>query len=248
MTDTPDLNQITNLTSAQKANTQNFLAGQNSETADYLKRYTDFINNQEGASAMYKRIGDELGLPTLQKNATMLRTTLNNLPTTYSKATTGFDVNANQLSRIIGQKSSELEPMVNTAETALSNAQTNLNTQVGLEEADQARLEKPYTAESDILKDRLARETTLYTADNQRELDGLISKINAGVTLSEGEKARAQELSIQEQNYDLEKEKLKTSNFVTVGEGTAVYDPVTKKLIYKNPKTSSPGSANSGWE
>jgi len=228
MSDTPDLNQLTDLTANQKLGTQNLLAGQNTETTDFLKKYTDFINSQEGASAMAGRIGTELGIPTLQANATMLRNTLTNLPTTYSKATTGYDVNNNQLSRIIGQKSSELSPAVTTAENSLANANTNLNTRMGYEQTDQAKALLPYTAEQTMLNDRLARETTLYTADNQRELDALIQKVQSGVTLSEGEKNRANQLAIQEKSYQNALEVQKSKNAgqapISTNSGDWMYD------------------------
>ena len=196
-----DLNQLTNLTTQQRAGTQGFLAGQNLTTADYLKRYSDFIQGQEGATAMAGRIGTELGIPTLQANATMLRNTLTNLPGTYNKATTGYDVNANQLARIIGQKSGELAPAVQTAETSLAGAQNTLGQRMGYEQTDQAKALLPYQTEKDLLSDRLARETTLYSQGNQRELDALITKIQSGIQISEGERNRAQQLSIAEKGY-----------------------------------------------
>ena len=196
-----NLNELTNLTTQQRAGTTGLLAGQDATTAAYLKRYTDFINSQEGATAMAGRIGTELGIPTLQANATMLRNTLTNLPSTYSKATTGYDVNANQLARIIGTKSSELYPMVQTAETSLAGAQDVLGQRMGYEQYDQARLEKPFATEQEFLADRLARETSLFSQDNERELNSLIAKINAGITLSEGEKNRANQLAVAEKNY-----------------------------------------------
>ncbi len=255
MADTPNLNELTTLTNKQKLGTQNLLASQDLSSADYLKRYTDFINSQEGASAMAERIGKELGIPTLQANATMLRNTLTNLPGTYSKATTGFDVNANQLARVIGQKSSELAPVVSTAETALSGAQGNLATRMGYEQTDQAKALLPYTTEKDLLTDRLARETTLYTTDNQNELTGLINKINAGITLSEGEKNRAQELAISEKNYELEKQKIAASqttgtadtSVIEVGKQKYLIDNATGKIISKYGSSSGGGSSLSSY-
>ena len=231
MTVQDDLNQLTNLTTAQRAGTSGFLAGQNQTTADYLKRYTDFINSQEGATAMAGRIGGELGIPTLQANATMLRNTLTNLPSTYSKATTGYDVNQNQLSRIIGQKSGELYPMVQTAETSLAGAQGNLATRMGYGMADLARMEKPYTTEKEMLNDRLARETTLFSADNGRELDALIAKINAGVTLSEGEKSRANQLAISEKNYQAQKDQLNARAPISTDTGDWMWDAQSGKWV-----------------
>lgn len=196
-----DLNALTNLTAQQRAGTSNFITGLNTESADYLKRYTDFINSQEGMTAAAQRIGGELGIPTLQANATMLRNTLTNLPSTYGKAMTGYDVNANQLARIIGQKSSELSPLVTTTETSLQAAQGNLATRLGYLTTEQAKALLPYQTEKDLMINKWARETTLFSEDNQRELDALIAKINAGVTLSEGDKNRANALAIQEKQY-----------------------------------------------
>jgi len=227
----PDLNQLTNLTNTQRAGTQNFLAGQNVTSADYLKRYTDFINSQEGASAMAGRLGTELGIPTLQANATNYRNLLTNLPSTYSKATTGYDVNQNQLSRIIGQKSSELSPLVTTAENSLQAAQGNLATRMSYETADQARMEKPYATEKEMLNDRLARETTLYSQDNQNELNSLIAKINAEVTLSEGEKSRAATLAASEKTYLATKEKLNAQQPVSTDTGDWMWDAQTQKWV-----------------
>ena len=233
--DTPDLNQLTNLTATQKAGTQNLLTGQSVQDADYLKRYTDFINGQEGASAMAGRIGSELGIPTLQANATMLRNTLTNLPSTYSKAMTGFDVNQNQLARVIGQKSSELQPAVTTAENSLNAANTNLNTRMGYETADQARQEKPYTLEQTMLATRQAREQTLFSEQNTNELNSLIAKINAGVSLSNAEADRANQLALQEKDFENQKtmnlQNLNSRAPVSTSSGDWIIDPTTGQYV-----------------
>jgi len=204
--DTPNLNQITDTTTRQRADTQGFLTGQKGEQGDYLTRFTNAVKAQPTMSAMASRIGGELGLPQLQGNATMLRNTLTNLPSTYSGATRGFDVNANQLNRIIGQKSSELAPAVDTAERSLSDAQNTLSTRLGYEQADQQKELLPYQTEQSLLSERQARESTMFSQENQSELDGLIAKINAGITLSEGEKNRANQLAVAEQSFEHQKQ------------------------------------------
>jgi hypothetical protein len=224
-----NLNEITDATARQRANTSAFNEGQSALSADYLKRFSDFINGQEGASAMAGRIGTELGIPTLRANAGMLRDTLTNLPTTYSKAMTGRDVNANQLSRIIGQKSSELAPIVETTERALSSAQNDLNTRMGYEQFDQNKALIPYQTEKDLLAERQARETTLFSKDNENELTALIQKLNAGVTLSEGEKKRANDLAIAEKGYQsaLEVAKINANRVMALSNGQGIYNPAT---------------------
>ncbi len=241
--ETPNLDQITNLAARQKADSQGFLAGQAGQQSDYLNKYTNFINSQEGASAMATRIGNELGLPQLQKGAIDLRNLYTNLPQTYSKATTGYDVNANQLNRIVGQKSSELAPMVDTAERSLAGAQNVLGQRMGYEQADQARAEKPYAVEQSMLADRQAREASFYTADNQRELDALINKVQMGVTLSEGEKNRAATLAASEKQYELEKQKMSSTT-----PNTQIVESNGKKLLIDSGTgkvISSYGTSNS---
>ena len=257
MADTVNLNSLTDLNASQRAGTTNLLNSQSTADSDYLKKYTDFLNSQEGASAMAGRIGGELGIPTLQANATMLRNTLTNLPSTYSKAMTGYDVNANQLSRVIGQKSSELSPMVTTAENSLQNAQSNLNTQMGYEQTDQAKQLLPYQTEKDLLTDRQARETTLYSQDNQNELNGLISKLNMGITLSEGEKNRANALAVQEASYQNQLKLAQYQTSVTPAQTTQpntqviesggqkyLIDSGTGKIISKYGTATSSGIGN----
>ena len=249
-----DLNAPVNAVQAQKASTQGLLANQDLKTNDFLGRYTNTLGGQEKTGALAARLGQELGVPQLQQNANMLRDTVTNLPGTYSKATTGFDVNANQLQRVITQKTGEIAPAMETAERALSTAQDNLNTRLGYETRDQDRELMAYDKEQEFLSDRLARETTLYSQDNENELSALLAKMSAGVTLSEGEKNRANQLAMQERDFENQKKlyaeqaKYSSSNdpYVSVGEGSAIYNTSTGKMEYKNPKTyqASGGSSD----
>ena len=222
----PDINAPVQQAQANEGKLQGIFQGQRNETGDFLNRFSGAVNNQESMSGMAKRIGGELGLPTLQSNANMLRGTLNALPTTYNKATTGYDVNQNQLSRIIGQKSSELAPAVDTAERALGTAQGNLNTQMGYAQADQQKALLPYQSEQSLLSDRMARETTGYTQVMGQELDSIIAKMNAGITLSEGEKNRAQQLAVAEKQFEQAKQLQQMK-----GPDTQIIDQNGKKIL-----------------
>lgn len=240
----------------QKANNATFLAGQNAQTSDYLNRYKTALSGQESMSAMAKRLGTELNLPTLSENAYNINKTVRELPQTYNSATRGFDVNANQLSRIIGQKTSELAPALTTANEALANAQGSLNTQLGYGQADNAKALLPFQTEKELLTDRLARETTLYTRESENELNVLIEKIKSGIAVSEAEKNRANELAQKELDYKLQKQQLDDSaRYKTVSGGGSIYDTVTGKIIDTAPKistggsiTTNPYSTGSAWE
>lgn len=236
-----NLNEPVDAVQAQRANNQQFLAGQNAQSNDFLNRYTGAINGQETSSALASRIGNEVGLPQLKSNALNIRNTLTNLPGTYSKATTGYDVNQNQLDRVIGTKTAALAPALDTAERSLSDAQNTVNTQMGYAQADQAKALLPYQTEQQLLTDRMARETSLYSQENQSELDALINKMNAGITLSEGEKNRAQQLAVAEMGYKQAKEaadaqaKAQASQPQTISAGQQLVDPNTGRVIYSAP-------------
>lgn len=181
------------------------VAKQAGESNDFLTRLRQGIAGQEGLTHMVQRWGDQFNIPTLQKAVSGLTSTLANLPETYSKATRGFDVNENQLNRIVGGKSAALAPTLAGANAALSGAQQQQQQMIAATQADQAKQLKPFESEQAILSERWAREQTGFTAANGQELDGLIAKMNAGVTLSEGEQDRANKLAVAEKQYQASK-------------------------------------------
>lgn len=250
-----NLNEPVDAARAQRAGTQTLLAGQDAMTGGFLDRFKGTLGSQEKTSAMATRLGQELGLPQLRSNATMLRNTMTNLPGTYSAATRGFDVNQNQLNRIVGTESSKLAPAMETAERSLSDAENTLSTRMGFEQRDQDRELIPFNVEQDFMVDRMARETTLFTADNGRELDALLAKMSAGITLSEGEKNRANQLAMQEKEFENTKklyaEQAKYSAasdpYVSLGEGSTLYNTSSGKAVYTAPKTYAPSSGGDEW-
>jgi len=242
--------EATDTLAKQRASNSALLAGQAGQESDYLKRYTGAIQGQETSSAMAKRLGTELNIPTLSANAYSLNKAVREIPQVYSAATRGFDVNANQLARITGQKTAELTPALTTANEALANANQTLATQMGYELSDQEKALLPYTTEKDLLTNKLARETTMYTAQNENELNTIIQKIASGIEVSEAEKNRAAQLATQEQSYKLEKEKLSASlgqgNIETIGGSKYLVNTTTgeKKLLGSAtaPSTSTTGN------
>lgn len=177
-------------------------AKQYGEEQDYLSRYRKALGGQESLPDMYKRLGIELGIPNLQQSSNTLNTTLANIPATYSSATRGFDVNANQLSRTIGQKTAELQPVVTSTNNALTSAVENAGRGMQYGIAQQQKELLPFQTEASMLSDRWAREQTGFTTDHQAELSALISKMQSGVQLSEGEANRANALAVAEKQYE----------------------------------------------
>lgn len=184
------------------ANRSAFNAGQKSDISDFLGRYTGAVNNQESMSHMQDRIGREIGLPTLQENANMLNKTLNNIPYTYSSAAKGFDVNGNQLERTIANKTSEMTPLVTSANSAVENAQGIVKDRVAAAQADQQKALLPYQSEQSLLNDRLARESTGFNQDAEQTLNALLDKMDKGIALSTSEQDMANRLATAKLAYD----------------------------------------------
>lgn len=196
----------------QPAKRAAFNANQTGQTNDFLSRYKGAIGGQETMSAMADRIGQELNLPTLRNNAQQVNETVSNLPYTYGSATRGFDVNANQLARTIGQKTYELTPALNSANSAVSNAEGQLSTRLGYGQADQNKQLLPYQSEQSLMGDRLAREATGFNQDSESELQGYMAKLTGGIQLSEGEANRAEQLAQAKLSYDAQMKSLEQNN------------------------------------
>lgn len=210
MADAPNLNAITDLTTNQRAGTNQLLAGQNQQQQDFLGGLKGYVASQPTSQALADRIGTELNLPNLQANSQSLNQTLFNLPQTYSKATTGFDVNQNQLDRVVGTKQAELAPAAALASQNTLNAQQQQTQRMGYAEQDFQHGLIPYTSAQSLMSERQAREVSAYTQENQQELDGLIQKSQMGVQMSEGDKNRMNALAVAEANFqhqmDLQKQ------------------------------------------
>lgn len=192
---------LTNFLGNIQQKTTDFFKGQKSDYQDYLGRYSGAIKGQTQLGDMYSRIGKELNMPALYQNANNINTQMANLPGTYNAASRGFDVNANQLNRIVGTKQAALAPAQQAANQALQNAQQQMNTQIGFEQEQQKKELDPYKAEQQLLTEYQARQATGFSKANEAELTGYIKKLEAGIQLSEGEKTRANQLAMAELDY-----------------------------------------------
>ena len=226
-----NLNEGVDTVAQQRLKNQQFLTGQNQVTSDFLTKFGNVITGQGTTQGAAERIGGELGLPALRQNAFNLQQQLIDIPEVYKAGTRGFDVNANQLARIINQRSGEIAPLAQRATAQAQFGEQELGTRLGYLQNDWNRQLLPLTTEKDFLADRFAREASMYTQDNQNELNAILDKIKNGITLSEGEKNRAQQLAIAEKGYEnaLQLAREKANQPYAVASGSSIYNPVTGK-------------------
>lgn len=201
----------------QKQEQEAKTAQQRQEEQDYLAKFAGQIAGQETMSAMAGRIGSELGLPDLQSAAQGLVKTLKNIPQVQQGATRGFDVNENQLSRIISSEQGKIAPLAQEATTQAQNAQNLLTTRLGYGLQDQSKALQPILKEGEMLAsrfgretsslaDRLAREFTGYTQGKQNELTALLDQGDKGMQLTINEMNRLNQLASEEREYKRQQE------------------------------------------
>lgn len=199
---TKDLNaQLSGLGKA----TTDFYGGQYGKITDFLNRYRQGIMGQEALPAMAERLGKEVGLPQLRDTAFQTNRTLNEIPATYTAATRGFDVNANQLGRIVGTKQAIAAPIAQKAQEQYQNAQDLVNQGIGYAQQQQAKELLPFQSEQSMLTDYQAREASGFTTMNEQKLNGYIQKMSQGVQLSMEEAREANELAMAKLDYEARK-------------------------------------------
>lgn len=185
--------------------TNNFFGGQYGKITDFLNRFRQGIAGQEALPAMAERLGKEVGLPQLRETAFQTNRTLNDIPATYTAATRGFDVNANQLGRIIGTKQAVAAPIAQKAQEQYQNAEDIVNTGIGYAQAQQEKELLPYQSEQQMLTDYQAREASGFSLEVQSKLQGYIQKMQGGIQLTTAEAAEANKLAMAKLDYEARK-------------------------------------------
>lgn len=205
---------------------------------EFLGRFRTAVEGQEKLPDMAARLGGELGLPGLRSTSQGLMNTLEATPETQKTATRGYNVNSNQLARIIGAKQAELAPSATKAAQNTLNAENELGTRLGYGVQQQVKDLTPFTTEQSLMSDQLAREYTGFTQQASNELQMIMQQIqnNQAVTLQQMQNAN--NLAIKKLEYDNAKNSI--DKYLTLSEGQTVYDPTSLQALYTAPKTYKP--------
>lgn len=117
------------------------------------------------------------------------------LPTQTRNETRGFDVNAAQADAILAQKQQPLTDQYSQLGRALTRSTGALESARGA-----------YKDEIDMMSDRMARETSLFSQNMQNELDTALTKYQTGIALSQAEMQRMTQLALAESDFIKQKE------------------------------------------
>lgn len=169
---------------------------------DLTSQYAGQIANNPRAEELYSTANDIFNVPNLQKNATYLN---NQVTNAYPRALTnarGFDYSQGQVDNAVNQDLRFLQPQA-TAATANANTASGLASQWVNQGMAQNEINlRPIQSQIDLTNEAMARQSSGWTVAAEQEMQGLISKLNAGITLSSQEINRANELMKASQAYN----------------------------------------------
>ncbi len=178
----------------------------------YNKDFTGFLAEQETPTQIVDRYSNKYNIPFLQEqaqkqneNATYLGNKISAIPSNVATSSANSMLTTGQKARVEQSMAAPLTQEYNAAvgnagatNTQLNAAGTNVNTAVGLEQAQQMKMTQPWLQKYDAMTIQNAAENTQWTAINSWELDRLTKNQAAGVQLSEGEQSRLLQLATQE--------------------------------------------------
>jgi hypothetical protein len=192
---------------------------------------TKFQNTFDTAN---NAINEKYQIPNQVAALGALKTRINDL--TFNSGNTGqggYSSN-DQVDRAISQN---YLPNYNNAISNLGTSETAANNELNTALT-------PVINEGNTLESRLAREMTGFTQEQQDQLSVLLQKMQGNQALTQQERAQANTLAAQEDDYQhqLELLKAKGSDYVTVGAGQNLVDPSTGKVIFTGPYKPTGGS------
>lgn len=184
-------------------------AGQKQENQNWINDYTSAIPRVRSASEA------AFGLPQLREsylagnqNIANLQNTLFNIPNTVKQTSTNSLLNEGQRQRLVTAQGAPIERALSQLMPAQANLGQTLNMYEGLSSARTAMELDPYAKSYDLMTQRQAREMTGWSEQNQTELTRLIQNQQAGLTWTNAEAQRANQLALQEMQYKLTMDQL----------------------------------------
>lgn len=226
-------------TAAQKAETDARFASNKAELGSFNTKFGEAVPKILDETYSKYAIPDQVG------GVNALNARIKDLQFNTSGAGAGGYASAGQVDKAL-----QLNYIPN-----FNTAAQNLNTSLGAAQSEIGTRLIPYQVEGNLLNERIAREATGYSQQQQRELDSLLTIYQTGVQMAENEKNRMQQLAMQEKQFEQQKQLLaeeakskgSSNNLLTVGSGSFLFNPSTGQW-YSPPKTSGGGIQNRSLE
>ena len=206
----------------QRKASEALLQKQQAEQESLFKQYQQAVAGQEPMEAAYTRLGQEAGVPQLQaqmqaftEQMANIQKMISDLDTNVTERTKGTFTTEAQRQRQVAAEQVPLTKSlrdIGIAEApvaqALSSAQQNIATRLGLISEDQKKQLQPLIMQIDSLSDRFSREINMYNSEKETTLTALLDKLQRQRQLDDREWEQAQQLAAEERQWARDKEKI----------------------------------------
>lgn len=171
------------------------------ETNAFTSEYAKAVAANPTVTQLYNTANNLYNVPALATTATNLSNRVTNMTPNAYTAARGFDINATDINNGIAASSQYLTPQSNAATANYNTAAGLASNFVTAGQAQNAQNLLPIQAKQQLVIQQQAAQATGWNNAAQSEFDALVSKMQAGVTLSTTEMARANQLASLEEAY-----------------------------------------------
>lgn len=190
------------------------------------KGYSEAIANQEKTPQLISRYNDLYGIPQMQQQVQQgteqydyLGNQIRGMGNQIAQRSQESILTQGQKDRQVNAESAPLLEQqgllgqnLSRIQTNLGTAQTNASAMVSATQVDQQKELSAWLKQYDTESIMSSMRMTGWTFENQSELDRLIHNQSAGVTLTNSERDRMNNLAIQEKNFSNQLEIAKMNN------------------------------------
>lgn len=229
-----------------------------------FQTYLDAINKAPKAADTYQANLEAAGIPNLQKTASSLQGQVYSLEDALravegnvAGTTQNSLVTQAQRAGMIEARQKPLQENLGTISTALGRITDAINqgksdalTLTGLSQQDSKMVLDAYSKKLDIAMTQGAQSLQAFISDTNNVLNTTLAKIHRGEQVSDQEAQNAFELLKLNKTAELELENAKATadlggdnskRYITLGDGTQLYDTQTNQIIASNAKDYKAG-------
>lgn len=173
--------------------------GQNTQAVNPLQ---SVINSNPKVQDLYQQGNALYNVPQLATQATDLSNRLTNAVPDAYKASRGYDIDSTDINNGIAAKTAYLTPQSNAATANYNTAAGLAQGFVNAGQTQNAQNLIPAQENATLTAQNMAAEQTGWNQAQKSTLDGLLAKMQSGVTLSAQEMQTAQALAATEEAYN----------------------------------------------
>ena len=173
----------------------------NPETSSAVGGLASAVANNPSVTSLYNQANQQFGVPQLTATNQYYQNALNNIIPNSYQAAKGYDIDQSDLANSQALASQYLGPQANQAQSNLNAAQGLASNFVQAGQAQNAQNLLAPTANVTLTQQMEAEQASGWNQTLSSEFQGLIDKMDQGVTLSSAELSRANTLATAEEAY-----------------------------------------------